>query len=418
MLSPDWQTEDGAIRLHKGDMREVLKSFDAETFTACVTDPPYELGFMGKKWDKTGVVNNPETWSEVMRVLKPGAHLLAFGGTRTVHRMTCAIEDAGFECRDLMLWVYGSGFPKSLDISKQLDKMAGAEREKKRYDASQVGNFKGRQDSRPWIENAKAAGYHEVDGDIPVTAAAAAWQGYGTALKPACEIIVIARKPISESTIAGNCLKHGCGALNIDECRVQAGEALVRPSVQRSDNEVYGKGLGAGTQVEPKGRWPANLIHDGSEEVLAGFPQTGPSNARPPTGRDDRGVPGFVMRRQDTDERGISDNGGSAARFFYCAKASKSDRGEGNTHATVKPLELMEYLVKLVKMPGENKILEPFAGSGTTLLACYNQFIPCVGIDLELDHLEIMERRAKNEVDKTPLLNKVDSLPTQKEFLT
>jgi len=322
-MKPDWQTTDGALRLHKGDCREVLKSFPAEMFTACMTDPPYELGFMGRKWDSSGVAFQPATWAAVMRVLKPGAHLLAFGGTRTYHRICCAIEDAGFEIRDCIMWIYGSGFPKSLDVSKAMDKAAGAERE-----------IVGRRTDRAATPKQDIRGgnlMNGVNGGIdcsaitaPATDAAKLWEGYGTALKPAFEPIIVARKPLS-GTVAENCQKHGCGALNINGCRVGTEE---RFNESASSNEIYGQFKGRETEGRTAiGRFPANVIHDGSEEVLAGFPLTGPSSgdirrnsAKPPSPAKGR--------EYDRESYGHEDNGGSAARFFYCAKASKSDRGE------------------------------------------------------------------------------------------
>jgi site-specific DNA-methyltransferase (adenine-specific) len=342
----------------EGDNLATLKTYPDNYFDAVVTDPPYGLSFMGKKWDYD--VPRVELWAEVFRVLKPGGHLLAFAGTRTQHRMAVNIEDAGFEIRDLIAWVYGSGFPKSLDIGKAIDKAAGAEREI----TGTAENFG---------VSTKAEGKNSY-GDYlgqwnltaPATDAVKEWEGWGTALKPALEPITVARKPI-ETTVAANVLKYGTGGLNIDGARV--GTEKVAKFIS-APNEAKGQGLFKGTILntikgceigEIEGRWPANLIHDGSEDVLNLFP---------------------------------NENEESAARFFYCPKASKSERdnglkgfeaktagvgdlrdggreseGRGNFHPTVKPVDLMRYLVKLVT-PKDGTVLDPFNGSGTTGVAC------------------------------------------------
>ena len=437
-MQPNWQTADKSLSLHKGDCRLVLPLLDADSFTACVTDPPYHLtagkkggsgpaslnvdspagrsrvttGFMGKAWDGGDVALRPETWAEVLRVLRPGAHLLAFGGTRTFHRIACAIEDAGFEIRDCIMWVYGSGFPKSLDVSKAIDKAAGAEREvigQRTYADGTAGSWRTSSSDK----HAQDA-WTKDDGDrakidtAPATDAARQWSGYGTALKPAWEPIIVARKPLA-GTVADNCQTHGCGALNIDGCRIEGVPPSVpQPAFNSPTGTIYGMKTGEGRNGEmsqASGRWPANVIHDGSEEVLEVFPNAPGQLRAVPAGECQKGVNIDLRHRANlaSEPRGDS---GSAARFFYCAKASKSDRGEGNTHPTVKPLALMSYLVKLVTMPSCNRILDPFAGSGTTLLACYNAFVEAVGIDLESDHVAIVERRAKTEEGKTPLFVK------------
>jgi len=250
-----------------GDSRETLKGLADSSVDSCVCDPPYELGFMGKAWDSTGIAYDVGLWSEVLRVLKPGGHLLAFGGTRTHHRMVCAIEDAGFEIRDEIQWLYGSGFPKSLDVSKAIDKAACAEREV-------VGKVAGMGKQNPkWNGTAQGRAENsfksEYDATTPATVAAKQWQGWGTALKPACEPICVARKPLG-GTVAANVLAHGTGAINVDGCRVD-GTVTTNPLVRN----VGGFGNnGMANQAEPpqsvtsQGRWPANVIHDGSEEVL------------------------------------------------------------------------------------------------------------------------------------------------------
>ena len=358
-----------------------------------VTDPPYGLSFMGKKWDYD--VPEQAIWEECLRVLKPGGHLLAFAGTRTQHRMAVRIEDAGFEIRDMIAWVYGSGFPKSLDVSKALDKAAGAEREVVGFDAE-----KAKQQTRA-VGTASYGDYAGNAGVItaPATDAARQWQGWGTALKPALEPITMARKPLV-GTVAANVMEHGTGAINVDGCRVPLEEdcRLLKGGTyggnRGSDKgtSMFGtntKGLGYEVP-SANGRWPANLIHDGSEEVLAAFPVTGPSSDRPRHNAEFKSV----AKGRDLPHTafGHNDNGGSVARFFYCAKASKSDRGTGNNHPTVKPTELMRYLVRLVTQPG-GTVLDPFTGSGSTGKAAVLEGFEFIGIEREAEYVAIAEAR-------------------------
>jgi site-specific DNA-methyltransferase (adenine-specific) len=343
-----------------------------------VTDPPYGLAFMGKKWDYD--VPSEDVWRECLRVLKPGGHLLAFAGTRTQHRMAVRIEDAGFEIRDMIAWVYGSGFPKSLDVSKAIDKAAGAEREV-------VGN---NPTFRKMQEN--ASNYNLQRNEFitaPATDAARQWDGWGTALKPALEPITVARKPLY-GTVAANVLAHGTGALNIDGCRV--GDDVVgwgggqggSPDPTQSKGRNYRMAAGEARPVT--GRWPANLVHDGSEEATAGL--------------------------------------GSAARYFYAAKASRSERDAGlegmpevetrrygdraqgalpqqtpqgaiiqrNHHPTVKPVALMRWLCRLVTPPG-GVVLDPFAGSGSTGVAAVAEGFGSILIERDAEYVEIIRRR-------------------------
>ncbi len=294
------------IELLHGDCLDRLRELPDCSVDACVTDPPYGLSFMGKAWDYD--VPGAEVWREVLRVLKPGGHLLAFAGTRTQHRMAVQIEDAGFEIRDMIAWVYGSGFPKSRNL----------------------------------------------DGD---------WQGWGTALKPALEPITVARKPF-KGTVAANVLEHGTGAINVDGCRVDGGdaEALAKNWDRHQSSSMAGTVQYVAQKAvdlrgyAPAGRWPANLIHDGSDEPCAL----------------------------------LSD----AARFFYCAKASKADRGEGNGHPTVKPTELMRYLCRLVTPPG-GVVLDPFMGSGSTGKAAMLEGFRFIGIEREAEYLEIARHRVQ-----------------------
>ncbi len=323
------------------DCLEGMKLIDDNSIDSIVTDPPYELGFMGKKWDSTGIAYNVELWQEALRVLKPGGHLLAFGGTRTYHRMACAIEDAGFEIRDQIQWIYGSGFPKSMDISKAIDKKLGAERKvvgTRKVSQSDLGQSSG------WnkLDTSKGVYYYTAS----ATPEAQEWEGWGTALKPANEPIVLAIKPISEKTIAENVMKWGTGGLNIDGCRIESGGEHKR-AYQPTNHErgVYGKQ----TAFQPsnkEGRFPANVILD--EEA---------------------------GRMLDKQQEGV-------IRFFYCAKASKKERGEGNTHPTVKPIILMEYLIKLVT-PKNGITRDIFEGSGTTAIACINTNRKYIGFELD-----------------------------------
>lgn len=413
------------INLMHGDCLEVLRTLPDNSVDAVVTDPPYGLSFMGKRWDYD--VPATEVWAECLRVLKPGGHLLAFAGTRTQHRMAVRIEDAGFEIRDMIAWVYGSGFPKSRDISKDMDRIAGAAREV-------VGQISAPGMARTNVDQgAQNRSTYTFDklGD-PVTEAARQWQGWGTALKPALEPITVARKPLSEGTVAANVLAHGTGAINVDGCRVNGGdsEALAqnwdRATVTDMRGGNYGNGEAGGialTTNAPTGRWPANLIHDGSEEVLAGFPVTtsggGPKPGTPRTKANTYGEP------TASESAAYGSSTGSAARFFYCAKASKRDRDEGlegfevkrtggmqatadgsmltgsgnertttraNIHPTVKPTDLMRYLCRLVTPPG-GIVLDPFMGSGSTGKAARLEGFQFIGIEREAEYLEIARAR-------------------------
>ncbi len=376
---------------------------DDNSVDAIVTDPPYGLSFMGKKWDYD--VPSVEIWAECLRVLKPGGHLLAFAGTRTQHRMAVRIEDAGFEIRDMIAWVYGSGFPKSLDVSKALDTAAGAEREVlgtvdprgafdgcERKSAAINTNWRGAEGRDDVRDLSKK------DVTAPATEAARQWQGWGTALKPAMEPITIARKPLI-GTVAANVLAHGTGGLNIDGCRVPIDENLNGGAYATERQESASEWAASGSLhkttglefVQPAGRWPANLIHDGSDEVRAGFPVTGAakSGVRDPNGSmgyhgGASGLPGVVS--------GYDDNGGSASRFFYCAKASKKDRGDGNGHPTVKPTDLMAYLCRLVTPPG-GLVYDPFMGSGSTGKAAVREGFRFAGSEMQAEYITIARAR-------------------------
>jgi DNA modification methylase len=347
-------------KIYNMDCLEGMKLLDDNSIDSIVTDPPYELGFMGKKWDSTGIAYNVDVWRECLRVLKPGGHLLAFGGTRTYHRMACAIEDAGFEIRDCIQWLYGSGFPKSHDISKAIDKRLGAERNRIKFAQSNTWREKeGRMDRQATIPD-----------NNPVTPEAKQWNGWGTGLKPANEPIVVARKPISEKTIAENVLKWGTGGLNIDGCRVGWKDERDRKNGWRAspsnddENEYSSFKSGSFGKQNEQGRFPANVILD--EEA------------------------GKLLDEQS----GILKSG--ASRFFYCAKASKKERGEGNNHPTVKPVSLIKYLVTLVTPP-DGVCLDPFMGSGTTAVACIKTNHKYIGFELLEEYCKIAEKRLSKE---------------------
>lgn len=367
-----------------GDCLEKLKELPDNSVDSIVTDPPYGLSFMGKKWDYD--VPSEDIWRECFRVLKHGGHLLSFAGTRTQHRMAVRIEDAGFEIRDMIAWVYGSGFPKSLDVSKAIDKSAGAQRE-------EIGESKWANRTPNGCVGVRGNTFDKTKAiTAPATEAAKQWQGWGTALKPALEPITVARKPLI-GTVAENVQKHGTGALNIDGCRVGTDE-----DTSREHSGGYGllhngkpRGTAGVAGGSPLGRWPANLIHDGSEEVIGGFPVTGPSKvqARNQQERSDQPSKGFEYAR--TGVMGHNDSGGSAARFFYCAKASKKDRGKNN-HPTVKPTDLMRYLCRLVTPPN-GIVLDPFMGSGSTGKAARLEGFNFIGIEREAEYVEIAKAR-------------------------
>jgi len=401
--------------LHLGDCLKVLREMQDCSIDSIVTDPPYGLSFMGKRWDYD--VPSVEVWAECLRVLKPGGHLLAFAGTRTQHRMACRIEDAGFEIRDMIAWVYGSGFPKSLDVSKAIDKAAGAERKiiseikTNSGGMAHISKTNAEHGFRPAAYNGHSlddSAKNCIQVTAPATPEAQQWAGWGTALKPALEPITMARKPFT-GTVAANVLEHGTGALNVDGCRVNAdgedfnnvkGRPLMKINNCRTDNESLN---GAAQQealrkLKEPGRWPANLIHDGSDEVVELFPQTisGALNAGHKRGEGVSswsGGGGIIQRDYGNDS-------GSAARFFYCAKTSKRERGENNNHPTVKPIALMAYLCRLVTPPN-GIILDPFMGSGSTGIAATNEGYSFVGIEQDPEYFAI----AQNRINATPQTN-------------
>lgn len=375
--------------LLKGDCLAQLTRIPAESVDAIVTDPPYGLGFMGKAWD---ALPPGEDWARAcLRVLKPGGHLLAFGGTRTWHRLAVAVEDAGFELRDSIAWLYGSGFPKSLDVSKAIDKAAGAEREV-------TGRAKGAGSTRTESLGPFAP---EYDKTAPTTPEARQWKGWGTALKPAFEPVVVARKPLGKGmTVAANVLAHGTGALNIDAGRVAAaaGDVASVTGTKRSGG-IMGKSSPRDAPSEPHdaGRWPANVMLDESQ-AAALDEQSGTltSGANPRRRGADKGrtVLGQFAGQDDANPQRGLDKGG-ASRFFYVVKAPKSERpldADGVGHPTVKPLALMRQLVRLVTPLG-GCVVDPFAGSGTTLEAAYLEGFESIGIELTPDYWPLIEAR-------------------------
>lgn len=407
---------ESTIQLINNDCIAAMKEMDDNSVDSIVTDPPYELGFMGKSWDASGIAFNVDVWREALRVLKPGGHLIAFSGSRTYHRMAVAIEDAGFQIRDQIMWVYGSGFPKSHNISKGIDKAAG-------FEGEVIGQ--GSSWNRPDSVEGDTARMNVSPGEYDIKAlspTAQQWQGWGTALKPAHEPMVLARKPL-EGTVANNVLTYGVGGLNIDGSRVgsKGDSEQKQGAYSGSDVEIVGQREGGKIYPENLGRWPANFIHDGSDEVVALFPDT-KSGTHKGFKRANRDSYSGAFPEYSTFER--EGNSGSAARFFYCAKASKRDRNEGlegfeevrvhdgreagnprgsnprnrtndaklNHHPTVKPTDLMRYLVRLVT-PRGGTVLDPFMGSGSTGKACVYESFDFIGIDQSAEYIEIAQAR-------------------------
>ena len=414
-----------------------MKTMPDNSVDAIVTDPPYGLSYMGKKWDYD--VPSQEIWEQALRVLKPGGYLLAFAGTRTQHRMAVNIEDAGFEIRDMIAWVYGSGFPKSLNIGKVMDKYlkTGNASWNGTGDSSNgalgYSKLQHNQGYRPADYSNKHQNKEEITEDL-----AKKWEGWGTALKPALEPITVARKQI-EGNVAQNCLKWGVGGINIDGCRV--GTDTIKSCGGRNDavtgDTRTGAALGMNGPHKPlntlhQGRFPANLITDGSDEVVGLFPQT-KSGSRKAQPQKEGSWNAVGIKFKETFACEGSE--GSASRFFYCAKASKSERNMGcegleekakvfngqsdkpsedmkdvekrfttlpkaNHHPTVKPIALMEYLSKMVTPKG-GIVLDPFMGSGSTGCACVKNGFDFIGIELEPDYCKIAEARI-NSVKKEP----------------
>ncbi len=436
--------QDPMAQLIQGDCREVsLAGIDA-----IVTDPPYELAFMGKSWDKAGIAFDSALWKQMLDACKPGAHLLAFGIGRTHHRLMTAIEDAGWEIRDCIYWVFGSGFPKSLDVSKAIDKKAGAER-----GVIRDGFTSSNEQGNTYAKGLNAR-FQDRQLTAPATPEAIRWSGFGTALKPAVEIIVMARRPLEKGlTVAQNVLKYGTGALNIDASRVGTEERLNKGQAIYHGNTGTFSGQGEiPTRVDKQvqGRFPANLIHDGSEEVLAEFAKAGVSVG---TGMSKEKSGQGCWPYGSTEVSGYKDSG-TPARFFKCcpwaeedipslfyaAKASRRERDRGlegmednpapydpetkggaglrigrydeqnprriapvkNDHATVKPLSLMRYLITLITPPN-GTVFDPFAGSGSTLVAARQLGFRSIGIELDAHYCEIAKRRIQARLGEIAL---------------
>ena len=406
------------MKLHHGDCVEILPTLEPDSVDAVVTDPPYELAFMGKQWDGTGVAFQPQTWAEVLRVAKPGAHMVAFGGTRTFHRMTCAIEDAGWQIRDCLMWLYGSGFPKSQNISKAIDRAAGAQRETVRMPATKMQHsIFGDDNARPYKEAAKVNGFHELAGSVPATPEAQQWDGWGTALKPAWEPIILARKPLS-GTVAGNVLAYGTGGLHIDAARIPYVNDADTPTQEQwnrmgSSGKVGANGYAGqisqgmkdayrdGLIPVPKGRWPANVALDETAAEMLDQ-QTGELSFHPAgqfaTSKSNTGTiygNGSGISKEGTPIFGYGDHGG-ASRFYYTSKAPAEERRRinGIAHPTVKPLDLIQWLLKLI-CPRGGTVLDPFAGSGTTGEAAMLEGMQAVLIEREADYLPLILQRSE-----------------------
>jgi len=435
------------MKLIQGDCLIEMQKLEDNSVDSIVVDPPYGISFMGKKWDYN--VPKVEVWQEALRVLKAGGHALVACGTRTQHRMAVNLEDAGFEIRDIVAWVYGSGFPKSLNIGKAVDKLQGNEREETDYVAPDG--------KKRWGGNSFSVG-EEPDGRgiNKHTKGNSKYEGWGTALKPAMELWTLCRKPLSEKTIAKNVLKYGTGGINIDGCRVNLNGEKQPTGSGNSCGEnatswdvAKSSGGNGGNKTSSLGRFPANLIHDGSDEVVGLFPDSnGSGKARKLQRSVKPEQDGWGMNKNSADEVKLPDAGsGSASRFFYCAKASKSERNKGldgfeekertprgnnqgvrycvdcgltdnykndhskcsgkfeyklskpmkNNHPTIKPINLMRYLCRLITPKG-GTILDPFMGSGSTGIGAKLENFNFIGIELDEDYFNIAKSRIENYV--------------------
>ena len=404
------------MRLHNGDCLNVLKMMiEDEVFVdSIVTDPPYELGFMGRSWDSTGIAFQKETWELCFKVLKPGGHLLAFSGSRTYHRMAVAIEDAGFEIRDQIMWLYGSGFPKSMNVGKIIDKklrgvgigksdpkspLHGTKRQK-------IDGSNAKHDMSPLYKTQNVE--YEYEHDISKQ-----WDGWGTALKPAHEPLVLARKPLSEKSIADNVLKWGTGGINIDECRVEGNtENVKRKKVVRKSRDENGvwtnnnSGMKAeGSEyadADPRGRFPSNVMHDGSDSIKKLFEDKSRYFycAKTPKAERNQGLDNFPIKQTQGGGGGIGnykDDVNSASGKFGSEKAPSK-----NTHPTVKPIKLMKYLCRLITPKG-GTVLDPFMGSGSTGMAAKEENFEFVGIEKEEQYFNIASARIESVDTKSTL---------------
>lgn len=374
-----------SYKIYNMDCLEFCNLCEDNTMDSVITDPPYGLNFMGKDWDHG--VPSVRFWKEFLRVSKPGAILMAFGGTRTFHRLACAIEDAGWQIRDTMMWVYGSGFPKSHTISKAIDKAAGAEREVVGTNPNRAGrttNITGGSYGKPHLDENEGSSV-----SVPATSLAQLWDGWGTALKPAWEPIIVAMKPL-DGTFAANAEKWGVAGLCIDGCRVEAGE-----DHQKNCNRSGGKRKGfmvseLKAEAHTLGRFPANLIHDGSDEVVGLFPDVHGAGSKRKGGEAKQDQAGGLFGVGQHDGNGMRfGDSGSASRFFYCAKASKVERTMGtkvvNKHPTVKPKALLKYLLRLTSTPTGGVVFDPFMGSGSMGLAALMEGRKYIGTENDVD---------------------------------
>jgi len=413
------------VTLLKGDCLDKLKELQDNSIDSVVTDPPYEIGFMGKGWDDSGIANNPELWKEVLRVLKPGGHLLSFSHSRTYHRQAVAVEDAGFEIRDQIMWIYGSGFPKSHNIGNSIDKLYGAGN---RGHAISSGNRFHPTTGEPRPNGEKLDKYEAR------TQQGKGWEGWGTALKPAHEPIVMARKPLSEKTVAKNVLEWGTGGINIDESRIgtETRTVPVHSDDVKDDTTLFG--LHPTIQHErvetTQGRFPANIIFDEEAGKILDEQSGITSQGHWPKGKT-KGFGEFGGGESSYEGVGPKDKEkGGASRFFYCPKASKKDRDEGmehlqsktikgrdegqdktsiaykarpterkNIHPTVKPTDLMAYLVRMVTPKG-GTVLDPFMGSGSTGKGAIREGMDFIGIEREDEYMEIAKTRIEHEKGK------------------
>lgn len=430
------------MKLILGDCLDKLKELDDNSIDSIVTDPPYGLSFMGKEWDYD--VPSQEIWEECMRVLKPGGHLISFAGSRTYHRMAVRIEDAGFEIRDQIMWIYGSGFPKSMDISKQIDKREGAEREVvgSRKDAFGDSDLSETEDGRNlWGKSST----QEVPlySNKAATDEAKKWNGWGTALKPAHEPIVMARKPLSEKTVVDNVLEWGTGGINIDDSRIQHDEPIKTTTRTEKGDTWNEKNSGLRNNpsnmasAAPNGRFPANIIFDEEAGKIldeqSGHPKSGFMKAGTTRKMSEGDVNTYGHYDSDTTYNDTYGDSGGSSRFFYCPKTSKRDRNEGlddfeeksrsnankmmgksgnfktgsgndrttefkNNHPTVKPTDLMLYLIRMVTPKG-GTTLDPFMGSGSTGKAAVRGGFDFVGVEREEEYMKIAKARIQYEQD-------------------
>jgi len=432
--------------IYHGDMRTVLEDFPDNHFTHVLTDPPYHLqgtheaqhfgksgsgrafgrtnaekkarsGFMGKQWDGGDISFDSMTWKRILRVVKPGGYMMCFGGSRTVHRIACAIEDAGWQLVDQLLYLYASGFPKALDVSKAIDKRLGMEREIVGISTQGAGNSD--KNTIDFNTSRRAGGGAIFSITSPAFPEAKRFDGYRSQLAPAYEPIILAMKPI-DTTFAENALQWGVAGLNIDAGRIpiegesptamQKTYGFAMNNEKARDSEARGK-LRDRTGPEKKsmpnpsddlGRYPKNVILDGSDEVMAGMPETGTS-IRPNMAFQRSGDSSWFVGMTPTIAYRHADSG-SASRFFYSAKASPAERGHDNNHPTVKPLALLDYLLKLLSPPGGGLLLDPFLGSGSTLIACARLGYNGIGIEMEAEYVALAEKRI---YDDAPMLNEV-----------